>query len=859
MPNSQFPHIPLLLKEKGIAKLTGGGKKNKLVAHNRLNRSQHAIHLKGKLNAFFANATRYIEDRKKEGLPQIKGGSSFILQIPDEDDAVIDFIAEKLEIEVVAEYDDGFLIVATEDLQLSKVKALADEFTNKARGSGRMANIFDIDEDPQSEKRIQRILEGDLFGQWPFEDSKEYVLDVSIEVAAFGKPKRPTINSRTRPETKTRKEREYKAAYIAYCQKWDDKRISREEEIEAFVEHYNGQIFEITDDSHIVEFPDSFSARIKMSGKGFKDFIFNYPNLFEVSQPDDFEQSEADSNEEAADDSDFTLLSPEAGSPTICVIDSGIQENHRWLSGAIDTKSSRCFIPEDASDDIADYVDNGGHGTSVAGACLYPDGIPREGELQSPFWIQNARVLDHNCDLKESIPPAKLATEVVTHFRKLSDTRIFQHSISSSTPCQTSRMSVWATAVDLLSFEQDALFIQAAGNLPTRGRTTNNPGISDHLTANKSYPDFLYDNSSRVSNPAQSLQALTVGSVNPSYFETDSRNSLSQAHHPSSFSRSGFGLWDTIKPELVEYGGEFARDSGAFPALTNHSEISPELIRSTSNGGPPFAKDRVGTSYSAPKVANIVGQVASLFPEASTQLYRALVVNSARWPSWAEEAPIDHRPEIIRSIGYGIPSLERATRNDENRITLVVEDQHRIRAKEGYVFAVPIPSELRRPGESYKVRIDVTLAYSPNPRRTRKSRRGYQNVWIDWRACKKNEPLETFKSRILKTDLSQDDDDEDNFQWTLGYRKKRNGLTDGVTRNNGTVQKDWTYADSFELPEAFGIVVHGHEGWDRKNPESDVPFSLVVSFEAIGVDVELYERIQASVEAEVENQQQIEI
>jgi len=40
----------------------------------------------------------------------------------------------------------------------------------------------------------------------------------------------------------------------------------------------------------------------------------------------------------------------------VCVIDSGIQEEHRWLAPAMDSASSRCFLPGVAPDDVADYV-----------------------------------------------------------------------------------------------------------------------------------------------------------------------------------------------------------------------------------------------------------------------------------------------------------------------------------------------------------------------------------------------------------------------------------------------------------------------------------------------------------------------
>ena len=42
-----------------------------------------------------------------------------------------------------------------------------------------------------------------------------------------------------------------------------------------------------TPNSQFVKFSDSFSVRIRMSGRGFKDLIQNHPHVFEVSLPDD--------------------------------------------------------------------------------------------------------------------------------------------------------------------------------------------------------------------------------------------------------------------------------------------------------------------------------------------------------------------------------------------------------------------------------------------------------------------------------------------------------------------------------------------------------------------------------------------
>jgi len=87
------------------------------------------------------------------------------------------------------------------------------------------------------------------------------------------------------------------------------------------------------------------------------------------------------------------------------------------------------------------------------------------------------------------------------------------------------------------------------------------------------------------------------------------------------------------------------------------------------DGAPAYSKDGAGTSFAAPKVAHIAAHLQNLFPAASPLLYRRLIVQSARWPGWA--ANVEDKDQVLRLIGYGLPSLERATENSESRVTLI--------------------------------------------------------------------------------------------------------------------------------------------------------------------------------------------
>jgi hypothetical protein len=95
------------------------------------------------------------------------------------------------------------------------------------------------------------------------------------------------------------------------------------------------------------------------------------------------------------------------------------------------------------------------------------------------------------------------------------------------------------------------------------------------------------------------------------------------------------------------------------------------------------------------------------------------------------------------------------------------------------------------------------------------------------------------------------------FKWTLGKRSKYGTIKD-VSRSAGTIQKDWTVVKSFELTEAFCIAVVGHEGWNN-DPNTEAPYSLVVSFEALESNIPIYAAlVEAQVEIEVEEQIEIQ-
>ena len=860
--SEQFPHIQLKLKREGIAVSppSAARKQNPRTATNFNDRRGHGSRLKSSALSIVSDWKATQEKRDEEEKLLLPEAIPIILQIdPNAFDAED---LRKYGIEVIVELEDGYIIGASaNDPELSDLQQKIELFINEHRGGNKIAEICDI---LDGSKQPEYILSPKLLNKWDkITDEQIYKLDVGV--ACIGTksqlPNYPKPIDGESDEKYTKQINTWINKRNITYQEWDDLKSTREDELTDFVNSYQGDVINIVDGSlaRYAELSDSFSCRIQISGKGLKDLVLNFPYIFDVSELDEF--AEIIQRQGLSDDEEppFTLEPPEPNAPKVCVIDSGIQERHSLLKAAIDSENSRSWIPGE-NDKTADYVSNGGHGTRVAGAVLYPSTIPRSGKEKAVCWLQNARVLDARCQLSEQLFPPNLLGDIVEFYQSKTGTKIFNHSITGSVPCRTRYMSAWAAAIDQLTWKNDILFIVAAGNLPLNHKIgLTRLSVRDHLLANRPYPDYLLEDSCRIANPAQSFQSLTVGSIALTSVNVAPWFSIAQKDKPSAFSCSGLGIWDTIKPEIVEYGGDFAQDGGEQPNITYPKDLCPELVRSTLNAGPAIASDAVGTSFAAPKVSHIAACLAAELPDESCLLYRALIVQSARWPEWTKPDNVD-KLHIIRQIGYGIPNLDRALGNAPNRIALITRGEQHIKARQAHIYQVKLPEKLRSQGEELEILLEVTLSYKAQPRRTRRNRRKYLSTWLDWDCSKRGEDPERFLARILdKYDAPEDSEKgESIFKWMLGKQNNYGKIKD-VSRSSGTLQKDWTIVKSFELTEAFCIAVVGHEGWN-KDPDATVPYSLVVSFEAVEANIPIYAAlVEAQVELEVEQEVEIEV
>ncbi len=289
-PNRRFQHLPLLMRYQGDALIRGGGKKSPQTKANRVNHAAHAGTLRGAA-ASAAGAWQATQTlRQHDALPTAPAGMPLLLQVDPNLD--LDILRDKFDFEIISEQEDGYVIVASEDLDLSRFLAMVNDFVTDTRGSATIASIHRLFDDP-SEERLKRILSDALYKAWPtIQDEQNYICDVGVGGLGVKEiPKYPKRGKRDKDSDWARKEADWSRARADAYKAWDDVKRQREAEITDFVAFYNGRIINIIDNQAVdaVMLPDSFTVRIELVGKGLRDLVLTYTYLFEVVEPDDIE------------------------------------------------------------------------------------------------------------------------------------------------------------------------------------------------------------------------------------------------------------------------------------------------------------------------------------------------------------------------------------------------------------------------------------------------------------------------------------------------------------------------------------------------------------------------------------------
>src|SRR5437899_2126529 len=114
-----FQHLPLILRFRGDARLQGGGKEAVATKTAKADRAGHSATLGTNARNASGLWKVRLEQREQDNLPPLPKGIPLLLEIDPSLD--LDDLARIFGFEIVAEQEDGFVIVASQDLDLTEL------------------------------------------------------------------------------------------------------------------------------------------------------------------------------------------------------------------------------------------------------------------------------------------------------------------------------------------------------------------------------------------------------------------------------------------------------------------------------------------------------------------------------------------------------------------------------------------------------------------------------------------------------------------------------------------------------------------------------------------------------------------
>lgn len=662
------------------------------------------------------------------------------------------------------------------DRILSKIDKLQSDFREKQDQNPLMRPtlVFKI----KAKDRLQendllrsglRVLDEDRENQYVvFADDGD--LDkMASRVKAYGQPipegnQNPTYNSEIAPIDdvlpRSREERlgkrlrnaildatkKYKFDIEYYNEAVDDSK-TKLNTLNQVVEQLGGRVLDSFDRNNIL------MARIEIRGE-YLDNILTDDDIKIVNLPPEPDLRYGDLlNHNLADLP--SPISPQEDAIGLCIIDSGIVSGHPLLKTAVgDTKS----IPADLHSQELHP-----HGTSVAGIALYGDVAQaiENKEFRQRFHIFSARVLNNNNRFDEEKLIVSQMEESIRVFHDTYKCRIFNLSLGSIDDVfdGVKKPSPWANILDELARELDIVIIVSAGNI-----SFNHLDSDGALRIFKQYPSYLIDGvdiegDTRIVEPATAANVITVGSLahriesfRATRYEDVDVQPIANESYPSPFTRIGWGVNDAIKPDVCEYGGNMVWN-GRNGRISKDSYLG--IISMHTNWIDRLFSTDVGTSMAAPKVAYLAARILEQYPDASANLVRALIANSASIPSslkWSDEpSRSEARRRDLRIFGYGKPCEDIALYSSDNRVTLFAQKTAILDTIQ--LYQIPIPEDFK---VTSGVRaVIVSLAYDPP---IRSNRRDYLAIGMEFdlfRGVSANDVIQWYKEHENGENVSE--------------------------------------------------------------------------------------------------------
>jgi hypothetical protein len=806
-----MPHIRLthFLEEQRRPRRGGGD------AAPLRDQAEHGEHLRQQLaEAVSAHASQLAT--RDLGLPPVPDGFQLVVKSALSDSGrpllTADQIPARWHVDILDERRDGLILTASPDPEVSRLSETVEAYKNDERTqAGRLKpgtrGLFSVDDLPVPAREFKmgptllRLLE-----ETPLAPDNTYVVDIEIAAHSFDQ----TTGERA-------------AAFADYLRSGHAELIS-------------GPVTQI----------DYIVFRAFVRGALLSDMLDFHPWTAFVDSPPELEQ-QGMALRSITEPGIPPIEAPDGTAPVIVVIDGAVAVGHPLIAPSCHGQHHTSIVPNEP---FVDAQNARGHGTAVASVaalgslrtCLLPNNAPIR-----PARVAVLRVLDDDDRLPDALDLFSLLPQACHDIATANDASVFSCSLASLDPFARDRMTRDAEALDLIAYDEGGpglLFILPTGNLDGR----NVPSFTqiDGRLRGVGHPDHLLFEDSRLRRPGHAISALTVGAYVPQ--ASTSRDDFARLLNPiagsaeaSPLTRTGLGYLGEIKPELVEEGGNwYSAPTGEIVVEAQVTDVPVANSAYAQDGR--LIRFSQGSSVAVPKVAHLVSDILRVLPDASADLLRAAVVNSAEWP---EQLATQER--TLRTYGYGVPSPERALNPGGSRCILIIEDA--VPIGWAHYHTIPFPTDLFEMIPETILRVSVTLAYRPPVRR---GNRIYRGTVLEWDMAQRGQSLDSFRTRCStfrgedQADIGQDEADEQTGPWSWTIRKR--------LRTKGTAQKDWFDAPATAFDDHLFLSVIGRRGWLSREQQTDgflQRYAVVISIEAHGVAIPLHERIEAQIRVPV--------
>ncbi|MFJ7244282.1 S8 family peptidase [Kitasatospora sp. NPDC098652] len=631
-------------------------------------------------------------------------------------------------------------------------------------------------------------------------------------------------------------------------------------------------------------------AHVATTGTQLKTLLATNACPSEVRQPSFAEQIHTTARTLQRDltlDLATRLKHAAADAPVVCILDTGIHQEHPLLKQALAGRAQSVF-PHEGPDD------NNGHGTKMAGLALLgdlADALESTGTITLAHGLESVKILPRQ--IRHDDTPRSHA-EVTVNAIADAETgtvdqphaRVFSMAVTQrSTPERNGtdgRASLWSASLDALAagtdiavhddriellgapdLEASRLIVVSAGNVREHPLThlRQDDGTLQHLALCDTSP---------IENPSQAWNVLTVGAYTdlaqpPQDAMFHGYRALAAAGELSPFSRTSVALpvSTPIKPDIVLEGGNLLVDADG--TLTDEHDIVS--LTTTHHGLDRPLTTANATSAATAQAARLAAIAHAAYPALTPETIRALLVHEARWTTAMTDGILNANGRrrtgkgngskhfartVLRRYGWGVPTEERVLSSATNAVTLMIQgslipfrrDNGRVQLGELKLHQLPWPREQLLDLGATPVQLRVTLSYfvEPNPgRRGVMGQHTYASHRLRFAIKGSLENLSDFEGRVAKDAQAANDG-----MTTVGkFEGDKAWLVGSDNRNRGSLHADIWSGTAAELADCGALAVYPAGGWWKYNNRSDrvgrpVSYALLVSLTTPEVETDLY-------------------